>query len=211
MPRRKPNEEEGDSKRYWQSKGEERSQLIYVSFVIVIVLMLVVVVSMGAYGYYSWQEWKRGPQIRVEEGLFEFRVNEVDEKADITVHLSLINQGERDSGDIKLEWLVMERRDVNNNLLLENGSASIAPITSESTRKEAFDISLSQGDYVIAYRVYDDQLFSYEARQNIFVRQDDVSSESPDTVSVPEFSQLILPIIVVLLLFIVYRRRYHDR
>ncbi len=208
MPRDTRNGEEGDPKRFWQSKTDERSQFIFISFVLVIIFMLIVVISMGAYGYYSWLGWKEGPQIRVDEGLFEFSMNDTHPEADITIHLTLINQGEKESGSVRLEWLVMESTDAKDNIVFESGSLMFQPITSESTRKETFDVSLPQGDYVIAYRVYDDQLFSYEARQNIFVRSDDVSSESPETISVPEFPVLMVPILIILLIFALYRRRY---
>ncbi len=211
MPQQSPKEDEGDSKRFWQNKGDERSQFIFVSFVAVILIMLVVMLSTGAYGYYSWQEWKRGPQIRVDEGLFEFNNNETNEGADITIHLTLINQGERGSGSITLEWLIMERVEANDNIIFDNGNILIPSMNPETSRKETFDVSLPQGEFVLAYRVYDDQLFSYEARQNLIVRADDVSSGSPETVSVPEFSMILVPVVAIITMFIILRSWYHKR
>ncbi len=202
---------EEDKQHFWHTRSEKRSNYIFIGFVTVTILMAVVVISTGVYGYYSWQEWRKGPQVRIEEGLFEFRENGTQGEVDITVYITLINHGPKESGELTLEWLIMKSVDSPDNIVLREGSKVLPHISTESTSSETFDISLPEGDYVIAYRVYEDQLFSYEARQNINVGPEDVEHDSPDTVMVPEFSSLFIPLILVLLLFYIIRRRYYHR
>ncbi len=200
-----------DRRRFWQTRSEGRSQFIFIGFVGVTILMAIVVTATGAYGYYSWQEWRKGPQIRIEEGLFEFHEGDTPGEADIRVHITLINQRSKESGDITLEWLIMDSADSRDNIVLREGSKEINPMPAESTGEETFDISLGEGNYVISYRVYDDELFSYEARQNIYVGREDVEHDVPDTVTIPEYPFAFIPVILMILLICVFRRRYHDR
>lgn len=210
-------DEENDTKdevpRFWHTRTDSRSKHILIAFISVTIFMGIVVASVGAYGYFSWQEWKRGPQIRVEEGLFEFKTSDTPGEADVTVHISLVNQGRKTSDHITLEWLIMPAEKSHENMVIHNGSAELSNIIEGGKSRESFNITLQENDYVLAYRVYEGGLFSHEARQSIKVGPDDVGHEMPDTISVPEFSSLLLPIIVMLLIVfnLIFRRRHHGR
>ncbi len=195
----------------WQTEGDKRSQYIFIGFVAVTIIMLAVVIITGAYGYYSWQEWKRGPQIGVEEGLFEFHGNGEPGVADITVHVTLVNQGKRDSGTLTLEWLVMEEDASMDNRFITSGSKGLTGIHQEENRRESFDVTLGEGEYIMVYRVYEDDLFSYEGRQRITVGPEDVEHEEPDTVTVPEFPHIMIPVILILIIVYILKRSSHDR
>lgn len=201
---------EDDHQRFWMRGSGERSNSIFISFMIVIVIMVLIVVSMGVYGYLSWQEWKRGPQIRVTEGLFESKGNDGDVK-NFTVHLTLINEGQKKSQDINFEWIIMERGDANDNIYVQKDSKTVDVLEEDEEREFTFNISLESGRYTTAYRVYDDQLFSYEARQTLDVTLDDATSNEPETVSVPEFPVVIVPVLAVIALFILFRRKKYEK
>lgn len=207
MTDREGNEEK---MRFWERKSGSESRYILIAFITMIVIMMIVVISMGAYGYYSWQEWKSGPKIRVQEGLFEFDEPTGDE-ANITVHLTVINNGEKKSGDIELEWLIMELDRADDNILFSRGSVSFEPVGPSQREEVQFNTTLGVGDYMLAYRVYDDGLFSYEARQSLEVTSSDVEQGEAKTEEVPEFPSLVIPVLSVLVLLIIYRKRYHGR
>ncbi|MGM0510040.1 MAG: hypothetical protein ACQESD_02800 [Thermoplasmatota archaeon] len=201
---------EGDQQRFWMKGKGSHSSKIFVSFILVIIIMVIIVLSVGAYGYMSWQEWKRGPQIRVTQGLFELREDNDTDLANFTVHITMINEGQEKSEDIEFEWLIMEKSDSKENIYLQKDSMMLGILEKGEEREFTFDISVEPGLYTLAYRAYDGDIFSYEARQSLDVTEGDATG-APETTSVPEFPSVVIPILAVIVIFIFFRRTYNEK
>lgn len=174
-------EEKGseDNQKYWRSSSNKSSERLFLTFVTVFIIMLIITVSLGIYTFIRYQELHERPKIRAENALFGFE-NTQTEEANITVHLTLVNEGEKKSGDLKLEWIVMEKEREDENTFLTKGEKDIEPIDKDGEQEVTFDLKLQQGDYTIGYRTYDEDIFSYEGRQDIQVTEEDVTEDIPE-------------------------------
>ncbi len=148
------------------------------SFVTVSIVMLIVVVSLGVYTYISWQSLKERPELKAEEAQFKFH-DATKEGANITVHLTLLNEGDEDAQSLRLEWLIMKREDSSTNIVYEDGNKFISELKSGNSKEVTFKLSLPESNYTVAYRTYEDGLFTYEGRQDFFVREEDTDRGSP--------------------------------
>ncbi|MEF8874991.1 MAG: CARDB domain-containing protein [Candidatus Thermoplasmatota archaeon] len=170
----------GDSSgddRYWQKEGDRTSRNILLTFVTLTIVMAIVVISLGVYTYVSWQELKKRPNLRAQEARFEFQ-NATDGEVNITVHLSLQNEGRKKAADPKLEWFIMKRNVSEDDIVFKEGNRSLSSLNSGEERDITFKVVLSKGEYRIAYRTYEDDLFTYEGRQDITVTQEDIERGS---------------------------------
>lgn len=211
---------EGD--RYWQKEGDKKSKSIFLSFIVVTVVVLLLVVSLGVYTYISWRDLKERPDLRAEEGKFFFHdpTNATEGKANITVHLTLVNEGEEKAESIELEWFVMEQQNSSDNIIFTEGNRSIPSIKRGSSKEITFKLLLPEGDYKIAYRTYEEDLFTYEGRQDFMVNEDDIKRGTPgasdedegagaeDGGAIPMISTPLFLLIIVL--YAVFRWRFKD-
>ncbi len=214
--------EEKDSEedqKYWKSSTNKSSERLFLTFVTVFIIMLIITVSLGVYTFIRYQELHERPKIRAENALFEFENTTTDE-ANITVHLTLVNEGEKKSGDLTLEWILMEKEREDENIFLIKGEKDIEPIERDGEQEVTFDLRLKQGDFTIGYRTYDEDIFSYEGRQDIQVTEDDVSEGIPedekeglDEEATPMISGPIALIVIVItaLIWSKIRRREDER
>ncbi len=200
---------EGDQQRFWMRGKGSHSSKIFVSFILVILIMVIIVLSVGAYGYMSWQEWKRGPQVTVTQGLFELHEDNETDLANFTVHITMINEGQEKSDDIEFEWLIMEASDSSDNIYIQKDSMMLGVLEKGEEREFTFEINLEPGLYTLAYRAYDGDIFSYEARQSLDVTEGDATG-APETVTVPEFPAVILPVFAVIAIFVFFRRLLYE-
>lgn len=163
--------------RYWQRSTEQKSSRIMLIFVAVLIVMLIVVISMSVYGYSRYQKWKTRPKIYVNRGLFEFSNEAYQGEVNITTHVFLNNKGDEKSGELTLEWMIMESNRSSQNVYEKRGHLDVDPIEVDGNREVTFDMSLEPGRYVISYRTYEEGYFSYEGRQTIEVRESDLPDE----------------------------------
>jgi len=201
---------EGDQQRFWMRGKGSHSSKIFISFIFVIIIMVIIVLSVGAYGYMSWQEWKRGPQITVTQGLFELQDDNDTDLANFTVHITMMNEGQENSDDIRFEWLIMEGSESSDNIYIQKDSMMIGVLEKGEESEFTFDIRVEPGLYTLAYRAYDGDIFSYEARQSLDVTEGDATG-APETVTVPEFPSVVIPILAVIVIFIFFRRTYNEK
>ncbi|GEM_PF-3265754 len=164
--------------RYWRKKGDKTSRNLLLSFITLIIVFAIVVISLSIYTYVSWQNLKERPELRALEGKFEFQ-NATEEEVNITVHLTLANEGEKTADDPELEWFIMKREDSKENIVFREGNKSLSSLKSGSSRDITFKISLPVGGYRIAYRTYENGLFTYEGKQDITVTERDIERGSP--------------------------------
>lgn len=208
------NEEE--EPRFWERGGEGSSSHIFVSFVVVTILMVIIVLSAGAYGYYSWQDWKKGPQIVVQEGEFEPIGAAGENHTQFTVHTTVKNEGEGSSGDLRLEWFVMRQGMADRNIYLQRGDKDIPSLEKGERGEVSFDLNLSNGGdkrgYILSYRVYEEGRFSHEARQSLEVSQGEApTGTEPETESVPEYPFIMIPVVSLLAIFLMLRKVYPKK
>ncbi len=212
------SEEEEEDKPYWERTGSKSSQRLFLTFIAVVVIMLIIIVSLSIFSYMKWQDLKERPDIKAEEGLFEYVEATGDGKAKVRVHLTLVNQGEEKSEDLQLEWMIMNESEAHDDIFLDKGTTSVSAIPEGESREVTFDITLPRGEYIIAYRTYEDQLFSYEGRQYFRVTQEDTSRDKPedekegagaDTPMLPV--TIFIAIVILLAIFRKYNRREDRR
>lgn len=214
-------EDTSDADRYWKRGNKKSSETLFLSFVVVTVALVVIVASVGIFSYIKWQDMKEGPKIRAEEALFEFKENEDNKTANITCHLTLINKGEKNSENLELEWIIMNKSESSDDVYILKDKKNVEPISKNGEDRTKFDMRLEPGNYTISYRVYEENLFSYEGRQDITVTQDDVEEYSDpkrykegDAEDTPMISSPILIIIVLVSVFIytiIRGKKYEDR
>ncbi|MFO7791561.1 MAG: hypothetical protein R6W73_01080 [Candidatus Saliniplasma sp.] len=169
-----------DGQKYWKSSTNKSSERLFLTFVTVFIIMLIITISLGIYTYMRYQELHERPQIRAEDALFEFKESTSSDEVNITVHLTLVNKGEEKSGDLTLEWIVMEFEREDENIFLIKEEKELEPMGKDEEREVRFDITLQEGSFTIGYRTYDEDIFSYEGRQDIEVTEDDVSEGVPE-------------------------------
>ncbi len=211
-------EGENEKDPYWRKEEDKKSKNIFLSFVAVTVVILLLVVSLGVYTYISWRDLQERPKLRAQEGKFEFH-NATDGKANITVHLTLVNEGEEKADSIDLEWFVMEQENSSDNVIFTEGNRSISSIKSGDSKDITFKLVLPKGAYKIAYRTYEEDLFTYEGRQDFMVKEEDTergtpgASDEDDGAGVggdgmPMISTPLILLIIVL--YAVFRWRFKD-
>ncbi len=210
-------EKEGGNgeKRYWQKEGDKSSRNLFLSFIAVTIVMAIIVVSLGVYTYVSWQSLKERPKLRAEEAQFEFH-NATKKGANITVHLTLVNQGEENADSLRLEWLVMKKVNSSENIVFQNGGKQLSGLKSGSSKEVTFKIILPKSEYTIAYRTYEDELFTYEGRQDFFVTAEDAERGSPGAKKESEGAGAGTPMIstpifiAILAIYSIYRWWIYD-
>lgn len=186
------------------------------TFIITIIIMLIVVTIMAGHGYAKYREWTRRPQIHVERSLFIYHDEIHEGKINITANVYLINQGESDTGTLELEWLIMPLNKARHNSFVERGQTTVDPMSIEERSNVSIEFRLSEGDYRIAYRTYEDGYFSYEGRQTLRVLAEDVeeapSAEEEDRADdhTPATSFAIFGISLILIT-LAWRKRHEKR
>lgn len=212
-------ENNNDEDRYWKRGNKKSTETLFLSFVIVTVALVIIVASVGIFSYIKWQEMKEGPKIRAEEALFEFKENDDNKTANITCHITLINKGEKNSEDLELEWIIMNKSESSDDIYILKDKKSVEAISKNGKDRTKFDMKLEPGNYTISYRIYEENLFSYEGRQDITVKQGDVEEYSDpekykegDAEDTPMISSPILIIVILVSVFIytIMRRRKHE-
>ncbi len=209
--------EKKEDERFWERRSDKRSSTLMMVFIITIITMLVVVTVMAGYGYAKYRDWTMRPEIEAAGGLFVFQ-DVYEDKVNITVRVDLRNNGDSETGDLELEWLIMESRGARDNLFKEEGRKSVAPIGVDETLRVEFDLRLSTGTYIIAYRTYEDGYFSYEGRQALSVLDTDVEEPAPpaeetDRGFADEIPSISFVVVVLILLSVTLlrRRKYEER
>ncbi|MFO7991258.1 MAG: hypothetical protein R6U61_03060 [Thermoplasmata archaeon] len=192
--------------RYWQRGEEGRSSKIFITFLVIFVLLLIVVLSMGVYGYLSWMDYKKGPQVEIKNAYFQFQDSD-GTNASFTVDVVVINEGKKSTGEIIVEWMLMESVGAGHNHFLKKGTNSIDGLDVDEEEEVTLDFNVSVGRYILAYRAYQEGLLSYEYRQFLEVSESEVSEGEPEAETIPEFSSLFIPISIVIILFVIYKRR----
>ncbi len=170
---------EKEQERFWERKADGKSSTLMIGFIISVIVMLVVVIIMAGYGYARYQDWTRRPQIHVERSLFKYHEEVHEGKVNITVHVFLKNHGEKETGPLELEWLVMPYARARDNYYIESGRRPVESMDVDETINVTFDLKLPVGSYFIAYRTYEGGYFSYEGRQSLTVTDEDVEEEAP--------------------------------
>lgn len=211
-------ESNNDEKRYWRKGNKKSTETLFLSFIVVTIALVIIVSSVGIFSYLKWQDMKEGPKIRAEKALFEFKENDDNQTANITCHLTLKNKGEKKSEDLNLEWIIMDKNQSSDDIYILKNSKDVDPISKNGEDSTKFDIKLKPGDYTIAYRIYEDELFSYEGRQDITVTKDDVEEYTdPEEYREGEGAgtpMISTPLVVVVLLISVFiysiRRNKHE-
>ncbi len=181
-------------------------------FIITIILMLVVVTFMAGYGYAKYSEWTTRPEIHVEKSLFQFHDEVYEDKVNITAHVTLNNRGDKDTGLLELEWMIMPAADASDNVFILRGEKEVDPMDIGETRDIILDFSLPMGDYRIAYRTYEDGYFGYEGRQSLSVGEDDTQAREGAederwTEESTPFLSLLISILTMLITTIIWRKR----
>ncbi len=177
--------------------------------------MLVVVSAVAGYGYLRYRELAERPEIHVERGLFEFHREGEGDTVNITAHVTLVNRGDKDSGRLELEYLVMPANRASENIIISRGRVPVTPIGVDESVGVSFNLTLSVGDYRIAYRSYEDDFFSYEARQSLRVREDDIPEDDiEDEYRVEEdtpFISAATMIFIIILAVLIWRKKNDKR
>ncbi len=203
---------EKDTKRYWERREGGKSSALMMVFIITIIVMLVVVTVMAGYGYAKYQEWARQPQIHVERSLFEFHDDVYEEQVNITAHVYLRNRGDKDTGPLELEWLIMPADRAADNIYIFKGRKEVESMKVDETMEITFDLRLPTGEYRIAFRTYEEDYFGYEGRQSLTVGEEDVEEragaddEKWTEEAVPSLSFFFV-ILITLITTIIWRKR----
>ncbi len=211
-------EDNTDEKRYWKKGNKKSTETLFLSFIVVTIALVIIVASVGIFSYLKWQDMKEGPKIRAEKALFEFEENSDNKTANITCHLTLKNKGKKKSEDLNLEWIIMDRDQSSDDIYIIKDSKSVETISKDGEDRTKFDMKLEPGNYTIAYRVYEDELFSYEGRQDITVTKDDVEEYTdPEKYREGEGAgtpMISAPLVIIVLLISVFiyslRRDKHE-
>ncbi len=201
--------------RFWERKADDKSSTLMIGFIITIIVMLVVVTIMAGYGYARYQDWTRRPHIHVERSLFKFHDEVHDDKVNITVHVFLRNRGEKDTGPLELEWLIMPSDWARDNYFIERGRRPVESMDVDETINVTLEFRLSEGDYRIVYRTYEDGYFSYEGRQSLSVTDEDVEEEAPPAddaarADADDMPSIPFVLVLIILVFVTLIRRKKD-
>ncbi len=207
--------EQPEKKRYWERSSGSASSKLMMGFILAVIVMLVVVSVVAGYGYIRYRELSRRPEIHVERGLFEFHREGEDDTVNITAHVTMVNRGDKDSGPLELEYMVMPADRASENIFISQDRFPVDSIDVDESIQVSFNLTLSVGNYRIAYRSYEDEFFSYEARQTLRVREDDIPEDDiEDEYAMDEdmpFVSAGTMILIIIITAIVWRKKYDKR
>ncbi len=209
------DDEPAKEKRYWERSTSKKSSRLMISFIVSLIVMLVVVSVVAGYGYIRYRELSERPEIYVERGLFEFHREGGDDTVNITAYVTMVNSGDKDSGPLELEYMVMPADRASENIFIHQDRFPVDPIAVDESVQVSFNLTLSVGNYRMAYRSYEDDFFSYEARQGLRVKEDDIPEDDiEDEYAMDEetpFVSAATMILIIIITAVIWGKKYDKR
>ena len=179
------------------------------TFAMVLVLLVAAIVVLSGVGYAQYTEKLKHPELRLDTLYFKLETNLDPNTTTVNAELYLHNAGQKDATGLSVEMLAIDRSAhvSGYSVYINRTSGDIPDIQAGKTVIAHIKLDLPPGHYTMELRIYLEGMRLFSARRDITLSKETVKEEGAlSQEMIPEFSDLVLPLAGVIVLFLLARR-----